>query len=141
MNMRLLERLFPSKEVRGALTSVIELERALPDSLGPQLGFAAIKFDLRRQIIHKPEDLRLALKTTQYSIPVLVLILARNIAWDELETGQHMTFGTRTTMTGSGLIALHHHLTDLIEEAGAETTEEAQRSKASLKGMIRMRFG
>jgi hypothetical protein len=52
-----------------------------------------------------------------------------------------MTFGTPTTMTGSGLIALHHHLTDLLKNAGAETNEEAQNLKASLKEMIRMHFG
>jgi hypothetical protein len=44
-------------------------------------------------------------------------------------------------MTGDGLVALHHHFTTLLEEQGAETREEAQASRASLRDMFKMRFG
>jgi hypothetical protein len=105
------------------------------------LGFDAIKTTLRREIVGKPDELRTAMQTTNYSIPVLVLIRARNIIWDELESGLHQTFGTRKTMTGDGLVALHHHFTTLLEEQGAETSEEARASRASLREMIEMHFG
>lgn len=44
-------------------------------------------------------------------------------------------------MVGDGLVALHGYFTDLLEEAGAETREEAVASRASLRDMIKMRFG
>jgi hypothetical protein len=65
------------------------------------------------------------MRATRYSAEVIVLILARNIAWDEFASGKHTMFGTRTTMTGSGLIALHSHLTTLLQKKGAETSDEA----------------
>jgi hypothetical protein len=139
--MGLFDRLFPGRDVRTALQSISELENALPSSLGLHLGFDGIKASLRNEIIQKPDELRLAIQTTNYSIKVLVLIRARNIIWDELESGRHQTFGTRKTMTGDGLVALHGHFTALLEEAGAETSEEAQASRASLRDMIKMHFG
>ena len=52
-----------------------------------QLGFDAIKTTLRREMIANTGDLRIAMQTTNYSIPILVLIRARNIIWDELKWG------------------------------------------------------
>lgn len=77
--MGLFDRLFPRREVRTALQSISELEKALPSSLGLHLGFDAIKASLRREVIHKPDELRRAIQATNYSIKVLVLIRARNI--------------------------------------------------------------
>jgi hypothetical protein len=142
--MRFLKRLFPGKEVQIALDSISELERKLPsNSLGLQLGFGVIKAELRNEIVNKPEDLKLALKTTTHSIPVLVLILARNIVLDELETGSYSAYAGRSfTMAGDGLIALHRYLTDLLQKTGGETAEEAAKARASLReGMQTRRFG
>lgn len=137
--MRIIHRLFPRSEVREALRCVKSIEQSLRD-LGEHLGFEAIKTALRQRIIDRPEELITAIKTTGYSIQLLVLILARNIVCDQLESGMHHTFFTQTTMTGDGLKALHSHLTDLIEQAGAETAEEAQASKRQLRETLNERF-
>jgi hypothetical protein len=132
MSVALLKRLFPCEEVRAALASVTELERNLPDGFcSPEWGFAAIKSELRRQIIEDAGDIRKALQTTPYSIPVLCLLHARNVVWDELETGRYMSYRARTTMAGDGLISLHRHLTNLLQQAGVLTADEAKKSTAS----------
>jgi hypothetical protein len=140
-SMRIFERVFPGREARTALQSIAQLERTLPDSLGPQIFVGVIKTKLRQRIVQNPDELRATMRATRYSVEVIVLILARNIAWDELASGNHTVFGTRTTMTGSGLIALHSHLTTLLQKKGAETSEEAAASRASLRDMIKLNFG
>ena len=137
--MNLYERLFPGKATKSALQSIAQLERSLPGPLGPQLGFEVIKRALRRESIQKPEELHTAIQTTGYSIEVLVLMCARNIICDELQSGRHQTVGTRKTMTGDGLVALYYHLTALLEEKGVETSEVARVSRASLRDAVQRR--
>lgn len=52
-----------------------------------------------------------------------------------------MTFGTRKTMTGDGLVSLFGFLTSELEKAGVETTEQGREAKANLRQMIEDRFG
>jgi len=139
--MGLFRRWFPGQEVRAALESVSDIEKALPEAVGPQLGFDVIKGKLQNYITQNPEALSKALKGATQSIDVLVMILARNFALDELASGQHMTFGTQTTMAGSGLISLFNHLTSSLEDAGAITDEEAREARTGLREMIQERFG
>jgi hypothetical protein len=135
----LLRSGFFSSEVLSALRSMDKLERSLPGSFGPQLGFAVIKVTLRQVIRRSADELRERSKV--HPIDMIVMIIARNIAWDELGSGHHMMFGTRKMMTGGGLTSLYNHLTDLLEKAGIETEEEARQSRACLRDMIRERFG
>jgi hypothetical protein len=58
--MRIFERLFPREEVRAALQSIANLERGLPESVGPHLGFDAIKQTLRQHAVKNPQELRVA---------------------------------------------------------------------------------
>jgi hypothetical protein len=60
--MRIFERLFPREEVRAALQSIANLERGLPESVGPHLGFDAIKQTLRQHAVKNPQELRVAAK-------------------------------------------------------------------------------
>ncbi|MGC1780563.1 MAG: hypothetical protein WBB34_21720 [Xanthobacteraceae bacterium] len=145
--MLFIERIFPKQDVRKALQMVSEIEQSLPNALGPSLGFDVIKSALRWRIRARPEELRAAIRTTGYPINVLVVILARNVVWDALESGQYSLgiLGAggrmRMTMAGDGLIALHSHLTDLIENAGAETKEEAAASRQNLREAVGFPFG
>jgi hypothetical protein len=142
--MWFIERLFPKPDVRKALQTVSEIEQSLPQALGPEIGFDVIEPTLRLRIRNRPDELRAAIQTTGYPINVLVVILARNIVCDELETGMHMmTLGNPTypTMSGSGLMALHAHLTNLLERAGVETREEAAESRKYIRDTIKHLFG
>jgi hypothetical protein len=135
-----LEQLFPGNEVRAALQSMDQLERMLPRDapLGPSFGFLVIKDQFRKVIIRNGDMLRC--QSHVHPIETLVVIVARNLAWEALGSGMH-TFGTRKMVTGDGLTALYDHLTDLLEKAGVETNEEAKQSKASLRDMLNERFG
>lgn len=148
--MRLFKRLFPGKEVRAALSSIDGLERTLRDTdfvladgdvnaFGPLFGFRAIKDQIRRRVLDNPDALRSTQEKTGRSIEVLVMILARNVAWEELWSGRHVLL-YRPSMTGDGLISLYSHLTSLLEQAGVETKEEAAASRASLREMMQERF-
>jgi hypothetical protein len=132
--------LFPGKEVRAALQSMDRLERKLPRDvpLGPYFGFSVIKDQLRQVLTRNGDMLRK--RSHVHPIETLVIIVARNLAWEELGSGMH-TIGTRKMMTGDGLAALYDHLTDLLEKAGVETDEEAKQSKAGLRDMLKERFG
>jgi hypothetical protein len=134
------EHLFPSTEVRAALQSMDQLERKLPRDvpLGPYFGFSVIKDQLREVITRNGDMLRK--QSHVHPIETLVVIVARNLAWEELASGMH-TVGTRKMITGDGLAALYDHLTDLLEKAGVETDEEAKQCKACLRDMIKKRFG
>jgi hypothetical protein len=134
------EHLFPSTEVRAAVQSMDQLERKLPRDvpLGPYFGFSVIKDQLREVIIRNGDMLRN--QSHVHPIGTLVVIVARNLAWEELGSGMH-TVGTRKMITGDGLAALHDHLTDLLEKAGVETDEEAKQCKACLRDMLKERFG
>jgi hypothetical protein len=134
--MKFLERLFPGKEVREALQEINKLDQSLPEGLGEQLGFHAIKTKLRQVLVRDPERLRA--ETDQRSIGTVVLIVARNIVWEELASGDHMLWGTRTTMTGNGLVSLFHYLSSSLEKAGIEPAKDAERE---LREMIEQRFG
>ena len=140
LRMGFLEPLFPGKEVRAALQSMDQLEQMLPRDapLGPYFGFSVIKDQLRRVITRNGDMLRK--RSHVHPIETLVIIVARNLAWEELGSGMH-TIGTRKMMTGDGLAALHDHLTDLLVKAGVETDEEAKQSKAGLRDMLKERFG
>jgi hypothetical protein len=133
--------MFPGKISREALRSVARLEQSLPESLGPQLGFDAIKTRLREHLLRNPDSLEKAVYENANSTDAVVLILARNIAWDELASGNHMTFGTRKTMIGDGLVSLFGFLTSELQRVGVETTEQGREAKANLRQMIEDRFG
>jgi hypothetical protein len=109
--------------MREALQTVSDIEQSLPQAFGPRLGFSLIESALRKRIRDRPEELRAAIRTTGYPINVLVVILARSIACDELESEPHDSLDNRTTMTGDALMSLHGHLTDLLEKAGAAAVQ------------------
>jgi hypothetical protein len=140
LRMSFLEHLFPGKEVHAALQSMDQLERMLPcdAALSPYFGFSMIKDQLRRVISRNGDMLRK--RSHVHAIETLVIIVARNLAWEELSSGMH-TIGTRKMMTGDGLVALYDHLTDLLKKAGVETDEEAKQSKPGLRDMLKERFG
>jgi hypothetical protein len=134
LRMSFLEHLFPGKEVHAALQSMDQLERMLPcdAALSPYFGFSMIKDQLRRVISRNGDMLRK--RSHVHAIETLVIIVARNLAWEELSSARKM-------MTGDGLVALYDHLTDLLKKAGVETDEEAKQSKAGLRDMLKERFG
>jgi hypothetical protein len=133
--------LFSPPEVHEALQSVASIERSLPNlALGPRLGFDVIKGALRRGITGNPEELRKAISSTGYPIGSLVIILARNYVWDELASGKHMVF-SELSMSGTSLLSLDDHLTDLLESAGTESPQEARAQKRRVRDMLRERFG
>jgi hypothetical protein len=140
LRMSFLEHLFPGKEVCAALQSIEQMVRTLPCDapLGPYFGFSVIKDQLRRVITRNGDMLRK--RSHVHSIETLVIIVARNLAWEELGSGMH-TIGTRKMLTGDGLAALYDHLTDLLEKAGVETDQEAKQSKAGLRDMLKEQFG
>jgi len=139
--MRVWERLFPRSDVRKAFREMDSLEQSLPsNTLFLQLGFDAIKVELRQRLAQNPDRLSWALQHGQ-KLEHIVLIQARNIALDELASGMHMTFGTRKTMTGDGLVSLFHFLTSRFEEEGIETPEQGKEAKIGLQEMINERFG
>ena len=88
--MKFIARLFPPQDVREALQAITKIEQSLPDALGPRLGFDVIKDNLRKEITDKPEELRTAMQTTGYPIYALVVIRARNLVCDELESGMQL---------------------------------------------------
>jgi TPR repeat protein len=139
--MQLLERLFPKSDVRKAFQEIDKLEQSLPSTdLFMQLGFSAIKGELRQRLAQNPDRLSWALQHGQ-KLEHVVLIQARNIALEELASGNHMTFGTMKTMTGDGLVSLFNFLTSRFEEQGIETPEQAKEAKIGLDEMIQQRFG
>jgi hypothetical protein len=140
VTVQLFERFFPRSDVRKAFWEIDKLEQSLPDSVFPHLGFAAIKGELRQSFIEKPDRLSWAIKNGQ-KIEHIVLILARNIALDQLASGEHMIFGTHKTMTGDGLVWLFNFLTSRFEQEGIETPEQAKEAKAGLRELINERFG
>jgi hypothetical protein len=145
--VQLFERLFPRSDVRKAFREIDKLEQSLPgyepslpDSEFLHFGFAAIKGELRQRLIEKPDRLSWALNHGQ-KIEHIVLILARNIALDQLASGEHMTFGTMKTMTGDGLVSLFDFLSSRFEQEGIETPEQAKEAKTGLRELINERFG
>jgi hypothetical protein len=92
--MQVWERLFPRSDVRKAFQEIDKLKQSLPfNALSMQLGFDAIKVELRQRLAQNPDRLSWALQHGQ-KLEHIVLIQARNIALDELASGRHMTFGT-----------------------------------------------
>jgi hypothetical protein len=138
--MRAWERLFPRSDVRKAFREIDKLKQSLPSNLFMQLGFDAIKVELRQRLAKNPDRLSWAIQHGQ-KLEHIVLIQARNIALDELASGMHMTFGTQRTMTGDGLVSLFHFLTSRFEEEGIETPEQAKEANIGLQEMLNERFG
>jgi hypothetical protein len=103
-----------------------------------QLAFGAIKSELRRRIEEEPDRLSWALKRGQ-KIEHIVLILARDIAVDQLESGEHMIIGTQKTMIGDGLVSLFDFLTFRFEQEGIETPEQTTEAKTELDKLIKER--
>jgi hypothetical protein len=128
------------KVVREALSSMEKFEQSLPQrlGLGPELGFKAIRTHLREFLASDPDGLQRAAQEHGNSIDTVVLIVARNIVWDELASGRHMTWGTRKTMSGDGLVSLFDVLSTQLEKAGVETAENARKN---LNQMIEHRHG
>jgi len=145
--MKFISRLFAPQDVREALQAITKIEQSFPENaLGLRLGFDVIKDNLRKEITDKPEELRTAMQNTGYPIDALVVIRARNLVCDQLESGMHMLLAgyahsTAMTMSGDGLRSLHGHLTNLLEKDRIETKEEAAESRKYLREMIQQRFG
>ena len=134
------KRLFPRSDVRKAFREIDTLEKSLPNSLGQKLGYDVIKAELRQHFLQEPDRLSSAIRQGQ-KIECIVLIVARNIVFDELASGRHMLVGTRNTLSGDGLISLFDYLTSCFEKIGIETPEQAREAEIGLREMIRERFG
>jgi hypothetical protein len=89
-------------------------------------------------LVSNPDGLQSDAKKHGNSIDTVVLMVAGNIAWDELASGRHMLYGTYKTMTGDGLVSLFDVLSTRLEKAGVGTAEKA---RTDLRRMIEDRFG
>jgi hypothetical protein len=133
--MSVLDRLFPGKEVRAALQSMNELEKAFSLDFWSHIGFGVIKDKLRATILQSGDGF----SKDKRPIKTIVLVMAHNIAWDEIGIGTHIIFN-RPMSTGDGLISLYDDLSILLEKAGVYTQEEATQAKTSLRDMLEDRF-